>query len=102
MGIQAKGKFSQVEELPSSFMEAMFNVDLEQFTHKKYLVSFTWAEGIQVPVCLPTSGAGDQQSPLWKNVKHFWHTVLLKNTKVAAELKNTLCDNALETSLVIQ
>lgn len=64
MGIQAKGEFSQVEELPSSFMEAMFNVDLEQFTHKTYLVSFTWAEGFQVPVCLPTSGAGDQQSPL--------------------------------------
>ena len=52
MGIQAKGEFSQVEELPNSFMEVIFNVDLEQFTHKKYLVSFSWAEGIQVPGCL--------------------------------------------------
>ena len=53
MGIQAKWEFSEVEELPKSFMEeVVFHLDLEQFIYKKYLVSFTWAEGVQVPVCL--------------------------------------------------
>lgn len=51
IGIQAKGEFSQIEKLPKSFMEVVFNLDREQFIHK-YLVSFTWAEGVQVPVCL--------------------------------------------------
>lgn len=64
-GKSSKGQWSQIEELPKSFMEeVLFNLDLEQFIHK-YLVSFLWRNS---GACVPcTTVAGDQQSPLRRN-----------------------------------